>query len=205
MRLVRTDVLGLGAVFAVALVVGTTLAIMTVPDNFQSIQRPSRAVIKDILADWDRREAEMVALQNLQAGRIYYSTLSGNVEALVVGVSMPRHPSRGFFVELSGAWSSAALWRSPSFIPEAGRPFEVRHQITALDDVSLQIRVKDDAGGVLFQTDIEGQGREQRIEVIGTGEKAYVELLLNSGVEAEAPGGRVAWVEQLSVFAEGTQ
>ncbi len=182
-------------VLLVAALVGVSAAVLLFPHAGVDKQRSSRDVVREILDDWDKRAAEMALMQNRSGVSLLFSTLSGNVEALVSGTSLPKHPEQGFFVSLPTGQHQGVIWKSQPIPPTDSSNYRVEFHVEPLGSADVGIQVSDDLGTVFWSADVLADGKPGSADFSAAGTKLRFELTARTET-----GGLVARVVYLNVF-----
>lgn len=180
---------------AAAALIGILAAVLTFPYSGVGMQRSSREVVREILDDWDKRAAEMALMQNRTGESLLFSTLSGNIEALVSGTALPKHPERGFFVSLPQGEYQGIIWKSQPVASVNSRNYLLEFEVESLRDVELGIQVVDAVGTIFWSADITSAGNLNSARFTASGEQLRIELTANTKT-----GGLAARVVHLNLF-----
>ncbi|HBM89891.1 MAG: hypothetical protein P1U69_00355 [Parvibaculaceae bacterium] len=186
--------LPLRALLAAALI-GVSAAALTFPYDGVDMQRSSRDVVREILDDWDKRAAEMDLMRNRTGVSLLFSTLSGNIEALVSGTSLPKHPEQGFFVSLPPGDYRGVIWKSQPIASVDSREYLLEFQVEPIHGATLGIQVIDEVGSVSWSADIASDGILNTTRFSASGERLRIELTAKTET-----GGLSARVLHLNMF-----
>lgn len=182
-------------VLLAAAIVGVSAAILTFPYHGIGMQQSSREIVRGILDEWDKREAEMALMRNRTGVSLLFSALSGNIEALVSGTSLPKHPEQGFFVSLPQGVYRGVIWKSQSIASVESRQYHLEFQVEPLPGAKAGIQVVDEVGVVVWSADIASDGLLNTSNFSASGEKLRIEL-----TAVTETGGLTARVVQLNLF-----
>lgn len=186
--------LPLRALLAAALI-GVSAAVLSFPHDGVDLQRSSRDVVREILDDWDKRAAELDLMRNRTGVSLLFSALSGNIEALVSGTSLPKHPEQGFFISLPQGDYRGVIWKSQPIASVDSREYLLEFQVEPLHGATLGIQVIDEVGSISWSADIASDGILNTTRFSASGERLRIELTTKTET-----GGLTARVLHLNLF-----
>lgn len=175
---------------AVSVLGGSALAVlMHSPDDRQRQESAYHLLTRFFEADQARRAALEAA--NVAPGeRLIYTTLTGNVEANIAGVSLPAHPDGGFV--LRGADRTGVVWRSPKLPLQPETSYRAVFDITPLIDVPMTVQIVSLDGRELASAPVGMATRSLAVALVGSSQPAFATIAIAN----QEGDGDIIWIRE---------
>lgn len=183
----------LATILLLSLLTGSGLAILSHDPDDRARQESAYQLMKRFFKADLAREQALKSVGKTSGERLIYSTLSGSVESIVAGLSLPAHPEGGFIVR--GAAGAGLVWRTSRLPLRTGFEYRVMFDVTPLTKVPFKAVVATIDGKKIVTLPLFAPVRNVTLAFDGTAEPAY------AAIEISEPTDKldIIWIRQVRV------